>query len=227
MSHIADQSYPLSLVLHLAAKLLSVRFVANGVRLAVEQVEALQILQYASAALPAVPSGNAILADNFGSIRFASQQFCQVELLCKPRSFGTQERIQKERYILHSEAPSVCCILESHISTYHDMIVAHNSTVSISRGARYATIYKVLCVHEKEPDMQAHAIKCEEVEFEFSDRSGRVTCELLYISFGRSNELTIRAAAEEFRGKIYEAKKAMLVQYLQNIRQGDLVVYER
>jgi hypothetical protein len=42
-----------------------------------------------------------------------------------------------------------------------------------------------------------------------------------------SHELTIRAAAEECRGKISEAKRAMLVQYLQNIRQGDLVVYER
>jgi hypothetical protein len=63
-------------------KLLSVRFVANGVRLTVEQVEALQILQYASAALPAVPSWNEILADNFGGIRFFNQQFCQVEILC-------------------------------------------------------------------------------------------------------------------------------------------------
>lgn len=171
-------------VLHLAAKLLSVRFVANGVRLAVEQVEALQILQYASAAPPAVSSGNAILADNFGSIRFSSQQFCQVEMLCRPRFFGTQGSVQKERYTLH---------------------IAHNSTVSTSRGARYATICKVMCVHEKEPETHAHVIKCEEVEFEFSDRS----------------------AAEEFRGKISEAKKAMLVQYLQNIRHGDLVVYER
>ena len=45
--------------------------------------------------------------------------------------------------------------------------------------------------------------------------------------FTQCNELTMVAAAQEFRAKISEAKKAMLVQYLQNIRHGDRVVYQR
>ena len=65
----------------------------------------------------------------------------------------------------------------------HDTIVAHDSTVSGSRGVRYATICKVNCVHEKAVETGAQFIKCDEVEFEFSDRSGRIACELLCIAF--------------------------------------------
>lgn len=71
----------------------------------VEQVDTLQILQYASAALPGATSWDSSLAHEFGSIRFSSQQFCQVAVQCKPRIAGTQGSAQNERYTLHSEAP--------------------------------------------------------------------------------------------------------------------------
>jgi hypothetical protein len=65
----------------------------------------------------------------------------------------------------------------------HDTIVAHDSTVSGSRGVRYATICMVNCVREKAAEADAQFIECDEVEFEFSDRSGRIACELLCIAF--------------------------------------------
>jgi len=84
------------------------------------------------------------------------------------------------------------------------VIVAHDSPV-FSRGIRFTTVSNVACVHDSVAGADAKSIQCDEVEFEFADSS----------------------AAQEFRATIAEAKKSMLVQYLQGTRHCDLVVYER
>ncbi|KAK3367387.1 hypothetical protein B0T24DRAFT_389717 [Lasiosphaeria ovina] len=172
---------------HLSAKLLTICLTARGVCLAVEHIEALQVLQYASTSLPSAGGVSseaepldAILFDQGPSDRFVSQQSYQILFACRRKSFGAQI----ERYSIH---------------------VTHDCTVSDGRGPRFVTIGTATCVHNKGTGTDTKSIKCDEVEFEFSDSS----------------------AAREYYLIIVEAKKALLVQYLQGVRHGDCLVYER
>jgi hypothetical protein len=60
--------------------------------------------------------------------------------------------------------------------------VRQNTRTSCSKGARYITAENVLCVEENDDIVAVpESIKCSEVEFEFSDASGR----FLYLSLVR------------------------------------------
>lgn len=64
----------------------------------------------------------------------------------------------------------------------YDLIVTLDTAVSTSRGPRYVSLHEVICLHEQEPDSSQDVIKCETVEFEFSNRSGKPLKTLLFKS---------------------------------------------
>ena len=94
-------------ILHLAMKVLSVRLTANGVRLGLQEVDALQLLQYASAQrpLPGTESWDLKIPSECESLHFSNQQFCQLVVSCRTCDFGNQSGIHHERYSLQGTPP--------------------------------------------------------------------------------------------------------------------------
>lgn len=59
------------------------------------------------------------------------------------------------------------------LNYYLYFIVAFNSTVSLSRGPRYVTLYSVTCAYSSAAEAGSQSLECEEVEFEFSERASK------------------------------------------------------
>jgi hypothetical protein len=180
---LADPSFRHSLVLHLAAKLLSIRLMANGARLVVEQIELLQILQYESATSPVASSTEASLTSEFRDIRFSSQQYFQIEVQCRSRTTRAHGDQQNNRYTIHGKLSILSMFRKATTWLTQNTIVAHDSVVTSGKGVRHATISKVICVHEAATENDAKVIKCDEVGFEFLDRLGKITCDLVCILY--------------------------------------------
>jgi hypothetical protein len=58
--------------------------------------------------------------------------------------------------------------------------------VSNIRGDRYVSVSKVMCSYNKDAESDTRSIECDEVEFEFSNSSGRLSRDYTILSHSLS-----------------------------------------
>jgi hypothetical protein len=156
---------------------LAVRFIVNKAKLLVDQVEVFEILQYMSTTHPSEQSLDLNVFQEYGTVRFLSQQFHQVTMQCKPQNSVAQSNAVNDQYAIRCKFLKCFLNFRETLFTNHMIpLVTQDSTFSSSKGVRYVTINKAICVYEKTTETEAKVFECDQVEFEFSSKSGKFEC---------------------------------------------------
>jgi len=147
----------------------------------IDQIASLQFQQYMSANLPPVQSWDLSTARDSEALHFSNQQFFQIVVSCKPQRFGSLQPSSITRYlILGTYRPSerryedgarrLRKLSPDSSDANGSTTVTYDTQLSTTKGPRFLSAINVTCNYEAESDPKS--IKCDEVEFEFTDTSG-------------------------------------------------------